>query len=254
MLIEAILIGLITWLAGGLLSLTLSWSLYMAAPLMGGLIVGAILGDVAYGVKTGAMIQMAYIGYIVAGGALPADLALAGYLAVAMTMLAGQPPSAGITFAVALGLLGLFIRQAKMTINSFWLHKADKYAEEGDTRGIILMNIGASQIVPFLLYFVPTFLAVYYGGDALKTLLANLPKMVTDGLRVTGGLLSALGLALLLKYIARGYLMPFLFIGFVLAAYLKLDIIAVSIIGAAAAVLHVTYRYGLGGVKHGKDS
>lgn len=254
MFLQAVLIGLLTWFSGSLLSLTLSWTLYMGAPLMGGLLVGVILGDVSYGVQTGAMIQMAYIGYIVAGGALPADLALAGYLAVALTMLAGQPPSAGITFAVALGLLGLLIRQAKMTINAFWVHKADAYAEAGNTRGIILMNIGASQLVPFLLYFVPTFLAIYYGGDFLKALLAGLPKQITEGLRVTGGLLSALGLALLLKYIVRGYLLPFMFVGFVLAAYLKLDIIAISIIGAAAAMLHVTYRYGIGGVKDGNDN
>lgn len=252
MLIEAILIGLLTWLAGGLLSLTLSWTLYMGAPLMGGLLVGLILGDVAYGVKTGAAIQMAYIGYIATGATLPADLALAGYLAVALTMISGQPPEAGITFAVALGLLGLLIRQSKMTINSIWMHKADVYAEQGNTRGVILLNVVASQIVPFLLYFVPTFLAIYYGGDLLKSLLAGLPKLVTDGLRVTGGLLSALGLGLLLKYLARGYLLPFLFIGFVLAAYLKLDIIAISIIGVAMAFLHTTYRYGVGGNKNGK--
>ena len=181
------------------------------------------------------MIQMAYIGYIATGATLPADLALAGYLAVALTMISGQPPSAGITFAVALGLLGLFIRQAKLTINSLWVHKADAYAEKGDTRGIILMNIGASQIVPFALYFIPTFLAIYVGGDYLKQLLDSLPKEVVDGLRVTGGLLSALGLGLLLKYLSRGYLLPFLFLGFAMAAYGKLDILAVSIIGTALA-------------------
>ena len=252
MLIEAVLIGLLTWLAGGLLSLTLSWTLYMGAPLMGGLLVGLILGDVAYGVQTGAMIQMAYIGYIATGAALPADLALAGYLAVAMTMLSGQPPSAGITFAVALGLLGLFIRQAKLTLNSLWVHKADAYAEVGDTKGIILMNVAASQLVPFILYFVPTFLAVYFGGDYLKTIIAALPKQIVDGLRVTGGLLSALGLGLLLKYLARGYLLPFLFLGFAMAAYLKLDIVAVSIMGTAFAFLLITYRYGMGGAKNGK--
>ena len=252
MLIEAVLIGLLTWLAGGLLSLTLSWTLYMGAPLMGGLLVGLILGDVAYGVQTGAMIQMAYIGYIATGAALPADLALAGYLAVAMTMLSGQPPSAGITFAVALGLLGLFIRQAKLTLNSLWVHKADAYAEVGDTKGIILMNVAASQLVPFILYFVPTFLAVYFGGDYLKTIIAALPKQIVDGLRVTGGLLSALGLGLLLKYLARGYLLPFLFLGFAMAAYLKLDIVAVSIMGTDIAFLHITYRYGMGGAKNGK--
>lgn len=252
MLVEAVLIGLLTWLAGGLLSLTLSWTLYMGAPLMGGLLVGLTLGDVAYGVQTGAMIQMAYIGYIATGAVLPADLALAGYLAVALTMISGQPPSAGITFAVALGLLGLFIRQAKLTINSLWVHKADVYAEKGDTKGIILMNIVASQIVPFILYFVPTFLAIYFGGDYLKHIISALPKQIVDGLRVTGGLLSALGLGLLLKYLARGYLLPFLFLGFAMAAYLKLDIVAVSIIGTAIAFLHITYRYGIGGAKNGK--
>lgn len=253
MFIQAVLIGLLTWFSGGLLSLTLSWTLYMAAPLMGGLLVGLILGDVTYGIQIGAMIQMAYIGYIVTGGSLPADLALAAYPAIALTMLSGQPPSAGITFAVTLGLLGLFIRQAKMTINSIWLHKADAYAEEGNTRGIILMNIGASQIIPFIFYFFPTFFAIYYGGDYVRTFISAMPKEITEGLRVTGGLLSALGLAMLLKFLFRSSLMPFLFIGFVLAAYLKLDMLAVSIIGAACAVLHVTYRYSSGGGNVGQD-
>lgn len=220
---------------------------------MGGLLVGAILGDVSYGVQTGAMIQMAYIGYIATGATLPADLALAGYPAVALTMISAQPPSAGITFAVALGLLGLLVRQAKLTVNSIWLHRADVYAVEGNTRGIILMNLVASQIVPFLLYFIPTFLAIYFGGDYLKQLINLLPKFMIDGLRVTGGLLSALGLGLLLKYLACNYLLPFLFLGFVLAAYLKLDIVAVSMMGTVIAFLHVMYRYGIGGNEHGQN-
>ena len=37
-----------------------------------------------------------------------------------------------------------------------------------------------------------------------------------------------------------------------MAAYGKLDILAVSIIGTALAFLHVTYRYGIGGEKSGK--
>ncbi|HHW57614.1 PTS sugar transporter subunit IIC [Thermoanaerobacter sp. A7A] len=251
MLIKAILIGLITWLSGGLLSLTLSWSLYMAAPLMGGLIVGAILGDVTYGVKVGAAIQMAYIGYIVAGGALPADLALAGYLAVALTMLAKAPPEMGVTFAVTLGFLGLLVRTGKMTLNSIWVHQADKYAEDGNTKGIILMNIVASQIIPFLGYFVPTFLAVYLGADYLKNLMNVLPQFLITGLKVVGTLLPALGLAILLKYIGRNTLLPFMFIGFILVAYLKLDLIAVTIIAASIAILHVLYVYKQGGTENG---
>jgi mannose/fructose/N-acetylgalactosamine-specific phosphotransferase system component IIC len=251
MFIKAVLIGLITWLSGGLFSLTLSWSLYMAAPLMGGLIVGLILGDVSYGVKVGAAIQMAYIGYIVAGGALPADLALAGYLAVAMTMIAKAPPEMGVTFAVTLGFLGLLVRTGKMTLNSIWVHRADKYAESGNTTGIILMNIGASQIVPFLGYFVPTFLTIYFGADYLKNLMDILPKFLVSGFKVVGNLLPALGLAILLKYIGKNTLLPFMFIGFVLVAYLKLDLIAVTILGICFALLHILYIYKEGGAESG---
>lgn len=248
MFFKALLIALITMLSGSLFSLTFSWSLYMGAPLMGGLIVGAILGDVSYGLQVGAAIQMAYIGYIAAGGAMPSDLALAGYLAVALTMLSKATPEVGVTIAVTLGFLGLLVRNAKMTLNSIWVHRADKYAEEGDTKGIILMNLVASQIVPFFGYFIPTFLAIYFGGEYLQTLLAAIPQFLLKGLQVVGSLLPALGLAMLLKIIGKRSFIPFLFIGFVFTAYLKLDLIAVVILGVSFALLHIFYTEKKGGV------
>lgn len=248
MFFKALLIALITMLSGSLFSLTLSWSLYMGAPLMGGLIVGAILGDVSYGLQVGAAIQMAYIGYIAAGGAMPSDLALAGYLAVALTMLSNATPEVGVTIAVTLGFLGLLVRNGKMTLNSIWVHRADKYAEEGDTKGIILMNIVASQIVPFFGYFIPTFLAIYFGGEYLQGLLGSIPQFLLKGLQVVGSLLPALGLAMLLKIIGKRSFMPFLFIGFVFTAYLKLDLIAVVILGVSFALLHIFYTENKGGV------
>lgn len=246
---KAFLIAFFTWLSGGLFSLTLGWSLYMGAPLMGGLIVGAILGDVSYGVQVGAAIQMAYIGYIAAGGAMPSDLALAGYLAVALTMLSNATPEVGVTIAVTLGFLGLLVRNGKMTLNSIWVHKADKYAEEGNIKGIKLMNIGASQIVPFIGYFIPTFLAVYFGGEYLEGLLNAIPEFLLKGLQVVGSLLPALGLAMLLKVIGKRSFMPFFFIGFVFTAYLGLDLIALVILGICFALLHMYYSGKEEGVK-----
>ena len=215
----------------------------------GGINSRCYIRDVSYGVQVGAAIQMAYIGYIAAGGAMPSDLALAGYLAVALTMLSNATPEVGVTIAVTLGFLGLLVRNGKMTLNSIWVHKADKYAEEGNIKGIKLMNIGASQIVPFIGYFIPTFLAVYFGGEYLEGLLNAIPEFLLKGLQVVGSLLPALGLAMLLKVIGKRSFMPFFFIGFVFTAYLGLDLIALVILGTCFALLHMYYSGKEEGVK-----
>jgi len=253
--LKAVLIGLITWAAGGLWVLTLGWSIALGAPLMAGLIVGAILGDMPLALKAGATIQMAYIGYMAVGGAMPADIVLAGYLGVAVTVLAKAPPEMSVTFAMALGLLGLLARNGKMTLNSIWVHRADNYAERGDAQGVVRMNILASQVFPFFLYFVPAFLAVQFGQGRLEVVINALPEWSITVLKTIGSILPALGLAILLKFLFKKSLLPFLFIGFVLAAYLKVDILGVCIVGACLAALHVAYTYGprekSGGVSSG---
>lgn len=66
--------------------------MYFGAPLVAGLVNGLLLGDVGYGLSVGSTVMMAYIGMVAIGGSLPSDYALAGYLGVAMTMLAGADP------------------------------------------------------------------------------------------------------------------------------------------------------------------
>ena len=54
----------------------------------------------------------------------------------------------------------------------------------------------------------------------------------------------ALGLAMLMNMMNKRSTIPFFFMGFVLAAYLKLDIIALAILGAAFGMLHLLYTRG----------
>jgi len=49
-------------------------------PLVAGLFVGIILGDPAKGTLVGAAINLAYLGFISAGGTMPGDPGLAGWL------------------------------------------------------------------------------------------------------------------------------------------------------------------------------
>jgi len=237
----ALIIALLTWLIATACPMWARWSLYFGAPLISGLINGLLLGDLTYGLKVGATIMMAYIGLVAIGGSLPSDLSLAGYLGVAMTMMAKADPSVGLTIAVPLGFLGMLCFNAKMSLNPFWVHKADKYAAEGNTKGVIAMNLFASQIFPFITYFIPAFLCVYFGAPFLEKMLAIVPQNFINVLKVIGTLIPALGLAMLMKFLLKKTTIPFFIMGFVLAAYLKLDIMALALLGVGFGLLHHTY-------------
>lgn len=241
---QALIIALCTWLTATAAPMWLRWSTYFGAPLVAGLINGLLLGNVSYGLEVGSTVMMAFIGMVAIGGSLPSDYALAGYLGVAMTMLAGADPSVGLTISVPLGLLGLLSFNVKMSLNSIWVHKADAYAAAGNARGVMMMNLFASQIFPFITYFIPSFLCIYLGAGALETLLGIIPPQVTAILSLAGHLIPALGLAMLTSVLIKASLMPFFVIGFVGAAYLGLGTMPIALIGAAFGVLHLIYAGG----------
>ncbi|MEA5012039.1 MAG: PTS sugar transporter subunit IIC [Angelakisella sp.] len=243
-IVHALIIALLTWLVATAFPMWLRWSMYFGAPLVAGLINGLLLGDLTYGLQCGGTIMMAYIGLVAIGGSLPSDLALAGYLGVYMTMASHADPSVGLPIAVSLGFLGILCSNAKMSLNPIWVHKADKYAAEGNTKGVIAMNLFGSQVVPFITYFIPAFLCVLLGAPFMEKMLAIVPAQVISILKLIGAMIPALGLAMLMNMMNKRSTIPFFLMGFVLAAYLKLDIIALAILGAAFGILHLLYTSG----------
>jgi mannose/fructose/N-acetylgalactosamine-specific phosphotransferase system component IIC len=241
MFFNALIIALLVWLVASAFPMWLRWSCYFGAPLVAGLVNGLLLGDVTYGLQVGATVMMAYIGLVAIGGALPSEMAVAGYLGVAMTMLAKADPSVGLTIAVPLGMLGLLAQNARMSLNPIVIHRADKYAAEGNTKGIILMNLLGSQVVPFIVYFIPSFLTVYVGAPYLEKILASIPPQVLSALQLVGKMMPALGLAMLMQVLYKRTTLPFFVIGFVLAAYLGVDITFLAILGGALGFLHLMY-------------
>ena len=144
MLISAILVALIAigsqwWFSH---VITRTW-LY---PIWAGFMVAVVMGDPINGMKAAAYIQLTYLGWITAGGTMPGNLMVAGVFGTALTIISGASPSLAPTFAVPFSLLGILINQAYMTINAFWVHKADKYLEQGNITGVRLMNYVPSGI------------------------------------------------------------------------------------------------------------
>lgn len=237
MLVQAILIAVCAWICCANIEF-LCWSVGLCAPFIWGPIVGFILGDVQAGLAIGTMTQLVYLGNIVIGGVSAVDFTYASVVATSLTILTKQPPEMGCTIAVTMGLIGMLATESRWTLNCIWVHRADKCAQNGDTRGIFINNVIMPQVVRFFVYVIPAFLAVYYGAEHFENFMKVIPEVLVDGMMAVGMLLPTLGLALLIKAIYKIQFISFLIIGFLAVQYLKLDIIAVTLLGISFALLY----------------
>ncbi len=212
-------------------------------PLVAGLCVGIILGDPAEGALIGATINLFYLGFIAAGGSIPSDPSLAGWLGTTIAIAGGLSYGEALALAVPLGLLGTVTFYTRMTVDSAFVHLADRYAERGWLPGLTLANVIYPQIFLLVLTFVPVFLATLNGVPFNVDLLHELPVWVISGLAVAGGVLPAIGIAMNMRFIFRWPFSPYFFIGYfmVIASGRTLPIVVIGALGLAIAALHVVF-------------
>lgn len=212
-------------------------------PLVAGFFVGLILGDPAQGTLIGAAINVPYLGFISAGGNLPVDPALPGWAGTTIALASGLGPSSIISIAVLLGLLGTLLFYGRMAIDSVFAHWADARAEKADISGVALMNLLPSQILLFVISWVPVFLLALNGPAYVNDALNNLPGWVTNGLVIAGGILPAIGIALTMRFIFRGSVVPYFLIGFILFTFThgSMSLVVIAAIGLALAYLHLSF-------------
>ncbi|MCO6534152.1 MAG: PTS sugar transporter subunit IIC [Lactobacillus sp.] len=83
---------------------------------------------------------------------------------------------------------------------------------------------------------VPVFIAVLFGKTVVNSILNLMPTWFTVGLNVAGGMLPAVGMAMLLSYMPLKKYGYWLLVGFALSAYLKMPVLGVALIGVAGAI------------------
>lgn len=243
-IIQAILIGIIYYLTvNGTPWLSLLGSTVLARPLICGTAVGFVLGDPVQGVIYGAAITLPFLAYISAGGTVPMDPGFAGTLGTALAMAAQTTPKVAVTLAVPIGLLGTVIWIVHMTVDISFLHMIDKAADQGNAKKANRLQMYMPQIFLALITVIPAAIVVYFGSGAMATLLDSLQGTPMHILNVIGGVLPALGIAMILKSINNKDILVYFAIGVVLAVYLKLPVIAVSVIGLIIAFLYTQLQF-----------
>ena len=210
-------------------------------PLVGATLVGLLLGDVPTGLAVGAAVELVSMGLVQVGAAVPPDMVLGG-IVTAMTI--------AIPVAVLGQLLGIVFR----SIIAALTHVADSAIDNGKFKTAYRMHICAGSGLYAIMYFLPIFLAVFVGTDLVQAIVNMVPEWLSVGLNVSTKIMTAYGLALLLTMMIKKGMTPFLFIGFLLAAYLNLSVIAVALIGVCLAIVFMGFKFNGSHAAAGVDS
>lgn len=212
-------------------------------PLLACTLTGLVMSDLGTGILIGGTLEMMTLGWMNIGAAQSPDSAIASILSTTLVIGAHQSMPVAIALAIPLAGAGQILTIFVRTICVYFQHIADPYADQGKTSGITLAHLGALGIQG-LRVAIPAFFIAYYSDAALiRELLQSIPQVITGGLQVAGGFIVVVGYAMVINMMKAGHLMPFFFLGFVVATFLNINLVGIGIMGVAMAMLYLQLKY-----------
>ncbi len=237
---EALIVGIIL---GALWFIEKFFGTCMAIrPLVVSPLIGLALGDLQTGVIIGATLELVFMGAIQIGAAVPPDALVGAGLGTAFAIMTGQGTEIALTLALPIAILAQSIKVVLFIIRSGFMTPAMKYAREGNIKKMKLLNYAGLLLQSFM-YFAVAFVAILFGSAAVESFVNHIPENIMSGLNVAGGLLPAVGFALLLLPMMNLKNVIYFVFGFILISYLNLPIMAVTICGVVLAFI-VAYEKG----------
>ena len=236
--IQMILVVLVSFLAGmeGILD-----EFHFHQPVIACTLIGLVTGNLLPCLILGGSLQMIALGWANIGAAVAPDAALAAVASAIILVLGGKGQAgvgSAIAIAVPLAVAGLLLTILVRTIATGIVHIMDKAAEEGNFRKIDMWQYIAICLQG-LRIAIPAAMILAIGAGPVKALLDAMPTWLTDGLSIGGGMVVAVGYAMVINMMASREVWPFFAIGFVLATVTDLTLIGLGTIGISMALIYL---------------
>ena len=204
--------------------------------------IGLVLGDLQTGIILGGTLEMMALGWMNVGLAMAPDTAIASVISTVLVITANQGIGEGIAVAVPLAAAGQALAIFVRTIAVFFMHKADKYAKQGNFRGIEVMHISAISLQA-LRVMITTLIICLIDASAVREFLNSIPQVITGGLQVGGGIIVVVGYAMVINMMDVQQLKPFFYIGFLFAAFTNFNLVGFGILGLCCALIFLQLKY-----------
>ncbi|WP_127837125.1 PTS mannose/fructose/sorbose/N-acetylgalactosamine transporter subunit IIC [Clostridium prolinivorans] len=241
MLLKSILIALIGVFC--ILDSRLLGRLNFERPLIVSTLVGIVLGDIQKGLMVGASLELIALGLVNIGAAAPPDMNMASIIATAFAILSNANAQTALTIAIPIAILGQMLGILMRTILSNLTHRADYLIEKEEYEKARRIHILWGTVLYSLMYFIPIFLAIYFGTDLVKDIVNVIPNWLIDGLTLASKILPAYGFALLLNIMLSAKMLPFLLIGFFITAYSNLSVTGIAIFACLFAFILSEFKF-----------
>lgn len=208
-----------------------------------GLIVGLIMGDYKTGLLIGGTFELMALGVSGFGGASVPNYLVGTAVGTAFAIATNGGLDVALIAGIPTATLGTSIDVVAKMAGSYWLHHIEKLIDKGEFKKvyktILFANAFGGRI--FLANVLPIILYLVLGSTFIDQLLAIIPANVISALNVTGKVLPALGMAILLKYLPVKKNIQYLILGFVLYSYFNLSIMPIALVGAVIAIILFKY-------------
>ncbi|MCL6572276.1 MAG: PTS sugar transporter subunit IIC [Bacillus sp. (in: Bacteria)] len=215
----------------------------ISRPIVMGMLVGLVLGDLTTGIKVGATLELVWLGAMAIGASNPPDMVSGSIIGTSYVIVTHSSIATAVALAVPISMLMQMLWNLLMIV---WVPllaaKADKYVNEANYRGIDRMHYIAVFSQAILLAGL-TSAGFFLGSKAIQSFVNIIPNFVNSGLNYAMGIIPAIGFALLVRMIVNKKTACFLFLGFLLVAYLKISVLGVT---AFACVLTAILLFNTG--------
>ena len=209
---------LLTLYAGFQIMDELHWYSSAGSAVFSGFFTGLVMGDLATGLFIGGSMQLTILGVGTFGGASRIDANSGTLIATAFAVSSNMDPEQALaTLGVPVAAILVYTDILGRMANTFWGHACDADVE-----------------------MIPVFLALAFGQglvDAITAALNGDLKWLGDGLTVAGGMLPAVGFAILLRYLPAKKHVAYLILGFMIAALLGTALSGIVTLGSDTANL-----------------
>lgn len=238
-LISAILVVFVAFLAGmeGILD-----QFQFHQPIIACTLIGLVTGNLTAGVILGGTLQLVALGWANIGAAVAPDAALASVAAAIILIKGGDFSQAAISvaqgLAIPLAVAGLFLTMLVRTASVALVHGADAAAERGDFAALERYHLIALSLQG-LRIAIPAAALLAIPADVVQSALEAMPAWLQGGMQVGGGMVVAVGFAMVINMMATREVWPFFALGFALAAVSELTLIALGTIGLALAFIYL---------------
>ncbi len=241
--IQILLIVIVAFLAGmeGILD-----EFEFHQPLVACTLIGLVSGHLTEGIMLGGSLQLMALGWANIGAAVAPDAALASVASAILMVLGLQGGNTdsqtaintAIAVAVPLSVAGLFLTMICRTLATGIAHIMDGCAEKADFAGIERWQILAICMQGIRIA-IPAAALCFIPSEAVTSALNAMPAWLSGGMAVGGGMVAAVGYAMVINMMATKEVWPFFILGFVLAAIPELTLIALGLIGIALALIYL---------------